>query len=309
MHFANPYYLYLLLLLIPLTAYYILKKRKEQATLKISTTRAFADMPKTYKHYLLHAPFVLRVLALAALIIIIARPQGSHSRQDDSIEGIDIVMSLDISSSMLAQDLHPNRLEAFKKVAAEFVRERLNDNIGLVVFSGESFTQCPLTTDHEALVSLLENVQCGMIEDGTAIGNGLAIATARLKDSKAKSKVIILLTDGSNNRGKIAPLYAAEVAKTFGVRVYTIGVGGRGEAIDEQTLQQIAVATGGSYFRAMDNKKLEAIYNEIDQMEKTKFNASEYRKKSEEFILFALLLLVFLLSEMILRNSVLKQIP
>ena len=324
MTFAHPYYLTLLLLLLPLIAWYVLKKRKEQAALKISEVFV---LPKTYKHYLLHLPFVLRILALAALIIIIARPQSSDSRRDETVEGIDIVISLDISSSMLAEDLKPNRLEASKNVAAEFIKGRPNDNIGLVVFSGESFTQCPLTTDHTSLINLLQKVECGMIQDGTAIGNGLATAINRIKDSKAISKVIILLTDGSNNMGEIAPISAAEIAKTFGIRVYTIGVGTKGRApypfrttsgvqyqnidvdIDEPTLQQIANLTGGSYFRATDNKKLESIYEEIDQMEKTKIKVSEYHKKYDEFAPFAILLLMFLLCEIILRNTILRKIP
>jgi len=327
MIFAHPYYLYLLLLLIPLIVWYVLKKRNEQATITVPTAQMFEKMPKTYKHYLWHLPFVFRVLALAALIVILARPQSSNSSRDETVEGIDIVISLDISSSMLAEDLKPNRLEASKNVAAEFVMGRPNDNIGLVIFSGESFTQCPLTTDHAALVNLLQKVDCGMIQDGTAIGNGLATAVNRIKDSKAISKVIILLTDGSNNMGEIAPISAAEIAKIFGIRVYTIGVGTKGMApypfrtnfgvqyqsvkvdIDEPTLQKIADLTGGSYFRATDNKKLESIYEEIDQMEKTKINVSEYHKKQDEFMPFAILLLIFLLSEIILRNTILRKIP
>ena len=327
MTFANPYYLYLFLLLIPIVVWYIQKKRNEQATIKVPTTEVFEAMPKTWKHYLQHLPFALRVLAFAALIVILARPQSSDSMHEKNIEGIDIVMSLDISSSMLAEDLKPNRLEASKNVAAEFIMGRPNDNIGLVVFSGKSFTQCPLTTDHAALVNLLQKVDCGMIDDGTAIGNGLATAVNRIKDSQAVSKVIILLTDGSNNMGEIAPISAAEIAKTFGIRVYTIGVGTKGMApypfrtnfgvqyqnikvdIDESTLQQIANLTGGLYFRATDNKKLEAIYEEIDQMEKTKIKVNEYHKKYDEFAPFAMLLFVFLLCEIILRNTILRKIP
>ena len=302
MIFANPSYIYLLLLLIPLIGWYFWKMRKNQASVEMSSSQAF-DAPKavTAKVYLRHVPFVLRMIAIALVIVILARPQSTNSWQNSSTEGIDIMMAIDISSSMLAQDLRPNRLEAAKNVAAAFINGRPNDNIGLVVFSAESFTQCPLTTDHAILLNLFKNIQSGMIEDGTAIGLGLANAVSRIKDSQAKSKVIILLTDGSNNRGEIAPVTAAEIAKTFGIRVYTIGVGTKGEApypfrlpggmiqtqmipvdIDEPTLKQIATTTGGQYFRATDNASLKEIYSEIDQMEKTKISVREYSKKQEE---------------------------
>ena len=325
--FANPTYLFLLLLLIPVIAWYIWKQRKSQASIQISTTRAFAKTPKTYKYYLKHIPFVLRLGALTALIVVLARPQKTDVLSNESIEGIDIIMALDISTSMLAEDLKPNRLEASKNVAAEFIVSRPNDNIGLVIFAGESFTQSPLTTDHVALVNLLNSVETGMIEDGTAIGNGLATAVNRIKDSQAVSRVIILLTDGENNRGEITPINAAEIARTFGIRVYTIGVGTTGMApypfktnfgvryenikvdIDEPTLQQIAAITGGSYFRATDNKKLQAIYKEIDQMEKTKINVESYKKKSEEYLPYALLFFAFLIAEILLRNTILRRIP
>ena len=313
MIFANPSYIYLLLLLIPLIGWYFWKMRKNQASVEMSSSQAF-DAPKavTAKVYLRHVPFVLRMIAIALVIVILARPQSTNSWQNSSTEGIDIMMAIDISSSMLAQDLRPNRLEAAKNVAAAFINGRPNDNIGLVVFSAESFTQCPLTTDHAILLNLFKNIQSGMIEDGTAIGLGLANAVSRIKDSQAKSKVIILLTDGSNNRGEIAPVTAAEIAKTFGIRVYTIGVGTKGEApypfrlpggmiqtqmipvdIDEPTLKQIATTTGGQYFRATDNASLKEIYSEIDQMEKTKISVREYSKKQEEYKNIALLLLAF----------------
>ena len=268
------------------------------------------------------------MIAIALVIVILARPQSTNSWQNSSTEGIDIMMAIDISSSMLAQDLRPNRLEAAKNVAAAFINGRPNDNIGLVVFSAESFTQCPLTTDHAILLNLFKNIQSGMIEDGTAIGLGLANAVSRIKDSQAKSKVIILLTDGSNNRGEIAPVTAAEIAKTFGIRVYTIGVGTKGEApypfrlpggmiqtqmipvdIDEPTLKQIATTTGGQYFRATDNASLKEIYSEIDQMEKTKISVREYSKKQEEYKNIALLLLALLLLELLLKHTLLKKIP
>ena len=261
------------------------------------------------------------------MVFALARPQSSNSWQTYTSEGIDIVLALDISGSMLAQDLKPNRLEAAKDVAASFINGRPNDNIGLVVFSAESFTQCPLTTDHTVLLNLFKDIQSGMIQDGTAIGLGLANAVSRIKDSHAKSKVIILLTDGSNNAGEIAPVTAAEIAKTFGVRVYTIGVGTKGMApypfqtafgvqyqnipveIDEATLKQIASTTGGQYFRATDNASLKEIYSEIDQMEKTKISVQEYSKKQEEYKNWALLVFALLLVEILLRNTLLRNIP
>ena len=223
MIFANPLYLYLLLLLIPMIGWYIYKLRKSQASLQVSSSEAF-NVPgvTSWKVYLRHIPFVLRMAAVAILIVVLARPQSTNSWQNSSTEGIDIILAMDISGSMLAQDLKPNRLEAAKDVAASFINGRPNDNIGLVVFSGESFTQCPLTTDHTVLLNLFKDIQSGMIQDGTAIGLGLANAVSRIKDSQAKSKVIILLTDGSNNAGEIAPVTAAEIAKTFGIRVYII---------------------------------------------------------------------------------------
>ena len=329
MIFANPSYIYLLLLLIPLIGWYFWKMRKNQASVEMSSSQAF-DAPKavTAKVYLRHVPFVLRMIAIALVIVILARPQSTNSWQNSSTEGIDIMMAIDISSSMLAQDLRPNRLEAAKNVAAAFINGRPNDNIGLVVFSAESFTQCPLTTDHAILLNLFKNIQSGMIEDGTAIGLGLANAVSRIKDSQAKSKVIILLTDGSNKRGEVAPVTAAEIAKTFGIRVYTIGVGTKGEApypfrlpggmiqtqmipvdIDEPTLKQIATTTGGQYFRATDNASLKEIYSEIDQMEKTKISVREYSKKQEEYKNIALLLLALLLLELLLKHTLLKKIP
>lgn len=327
MVFANPTYLYLLLLLIPMIGWYIWKLRKSQATFQVSAAQAFDKAPTTWKVYLRHLPFVLRTAAVALLIVVLARPQSTNSWQNSSTEGIDIMMAMDISSSMLAQDLKPNRLEAAKDVASSFINGRPNDNIGLVLFARESFTQCPLTTDHTVLLNLFNDIQSGLLEDGTAIGLGLANAVSRIKDSQAKSKVIILLTDGSNNAGEIAPVTAAEIAKTFGVRVYTIGVGTNGEApypfqtpfgikyqnmkvdIDENTLKDIASTTGGQYFRATDNKSLKHIYEEIDKMEKTKISVQEYSKKQEEYKNWALLVFALLLLEILLRNTVLRNIP
>ena len=328
MVFANPNYLYLLLLLIPLIAWYIYKLRKSQASLQVSSAEAFeAPGAILWRVYLRHAPFVLRMLAIAVLIVVLARPQSTNSWQNSTTEGIDIVMAIDISTSMLAEDLKPNRLEAAKDVAASFINGRPNDNIGLVVFAAESFTQCPLTTDHGVLLNLFKDIQPGIIQDGTAIGVGLANAVSRIKDSQAKSKVIILLTDGVNNTGEVAPVTAAEIAKTFGIRVYTIGVGTQGEApypiptafgvqyqnipveIDEQVLKQIASTTGGQYFRATDNASLKEIYSEIDQMEKTKISVQEFSKKQEEYKNWALLVFALLLVEVLLRNTVLRNIP
>ena len=328
MIFANPHYLYLLLLLIPLVAWYILRQRKKQASLQVSTMQAFdAQGATTFKVYMRHLPFVLRMVAVAVVIVILARPQSTNSWENKNTEGIDIMLVMDISTSMLAEDLKPNRLEASKNVASSFINGRPNDNIGLVVFSGESFTQCPLTTDHSVLLNLFKDIQSGMIEDGTAIGLGLANAVSRIKDSKAISRVIILLTDGSNNRGEIAPVTAAEIARTFGIRVYAIGVGTHGEApypfqtpygierrnipvdIDEPTLKQIASVTGGQYFRATDNTSLKSIYQEIDQMEKTKINVQQYSKKQEEYMPLALLVFALLLIELFLRNTLFRNIP
>lgn len=328
MVFANPTYLYLLLLLVPLIGWYIYKLHKSQASLQVSSSEAF-QLPGTssWKVYMRHLPFVLRMLAIALLIVVLARLQSTNSWQNSSTEGIDIVMAMDISTSMLAEDLKPNRLEAAKDVAASFINGRQNDNIGLVVFAAESFTQCPLTIDHGVLLNLFKDIQPGIIQDGTAIGLGLANAVSRIKDSQAKSKVIILLTDGVNNTGEIAPVTAAEIAKTFGIRVYTIGVGTQGEApypiptafgvqyqnvpveIDEQVLKQIASTTGGQYFRATDNSSLKEIYSEIDQLEKTKISVQEFSKKQEEYKNWALLVFALLLIEVLLRNTVLRNIP
>jgi Ca-activated chloride channel family protein len=328
MIFANPAYLYLLLLLVPLLGWYIWKMRRNQASLQVSSSRAFVpSRTNTWKVYLRHLPHVLRLAAIAFLIVVLARPQSTDNWQNSTTEGIDIMLAVDISSSMLAEDLKPNRLEAAKNVASSFISGRPNDNIGLVVFSGESFTQCPLTTDHTVLLNLFKDIHSGMIEDGTAIGLGLANAVSRIKDSQAISKVIILLTDGSNNRGEIAPVTAAEIARTFGIRVYTVGVGTKGEApypfqtafgikyqripvdIDEPTLKQIAATTGGQYFRATDNASLKSIYAEIDQMEKTKISVQEFSKKQEEYANIALLVFALLLLEVLLRYTLFKKIP
>ena len=327
MLFNNPEYLWLLLVLVPMIGWYVYKQYQSDASLQVSSTEPFNKMPKTRKHYLFHLVFALRCVALAFLVIAIARPQSTNSYRSESTEGIDIMLSLDISGTMLAEDLKPNRLEAAKEVATKFIADRPDDNIGLVVFAGESFTQCPLTTDHGVLINLLNAVKFGVIEDGTAIGLGLANAVNRIKDSQAKSKVIILLTDGSNNRGDIAPLTAAEIAKKFGIRVYTIAVGKHGMApypfqtpmgiqyqnvpveIDEDVLQQIAKMTGGSFFRATDNVTLSAIYGEIDQMEKTKLQVREYKKRNEEFFPYLFTAFLLLVVEILIRNTLLRRLP
>ena len=230
MVFANIEYLFLLLLLIPYIVWYILKHKKNNATLQMSDTNIYSDIKKSYKIYLLHAPFILRIIVLSLVILILARPQTTNNWQNSEVEGIDIMLAIDVSTSMLAEDLKPNRLEAAKDVAAEFISGRPNDNIGITLFAGESFTQCPLTVDHTVLLNLFQSINSGIVEDGTAVGMGIANAVSRLKDSKAKSKVIILLTDGTNNKGDISPLTAADIAKSFGIRVYTIGVGTNGMA-------------------------------------------------------------------------------
>lgn len=325
--FANPGYLFLLFFIIPMIVWYVLKNVNSQAEIKISSIDAFKNIKKSPKIYLRHALFVLRLMAMSLLIFVLARPQSSVSWKETNTEGIDIVLAVDISSSMLAQDFSPNRLEAAKDVASDFVLGRENDRIGLVVFAGESFTQCPLTTDHAVLVNLFKDIKAGMIEDGTAIGLGLANSINRLKDSKAKSKVVILLTDGVNNRGEIAPETAAELANTFGIKVYTVGVGTKGTApypvqtafgiqtqsmpveIDEAILNKIADETGGKYFRATSKNKLEDIYTEINKLEKTKIEVKNFSKKNEMYLSFGVLALLLLLLELILRYTVLRIIP
>lgn len=325
--FANPGFLYLLLIIPVLVAWYWFRQAKSTATLQVSSTEPFENTPRSIRQYLYHGLFALRMLAIGLLIVAFARPQTSLKRQNVSIEGIDIVMALDISSSMLAQDLKPDRLEAAKKVALDFFKGRPNDRIGLVVFAGEAFTQCPLTTDHTVIEEMMGDIKSGMIEDGTAIGDGLATAINRLKESQAISKVIILLTDGVNNAGSIDPVSAAEIAKIYGIRIYTIGVGTYGMApypvqtpfglqyqnmevqIDEELLQKVADMTDGRYFRANNNKKLEEIYQEIDKLEKSKIDVTEFRKKNDEYLPLALLAFVFLVLETILRNTVFKNIP
>lgn len=325
--FAHPEFFWLLLLLIPLIVWYVWKDREANATIRFSTLKGFAGAGRTAKYWLRHILFAIRLIIIALIITVLARPQSVNKWQDVNTEGIDIIIALDISGSMLAQDFKPDRLEASKAVAIEFISGRPTDRIGLVVYSAESFTQCPLTTDHAVLINLFHDIKSGMIEDGTAIGMGLANAVSRLKDSKAKSKVVILLTDGVNNRGSIAPLTAAEIARTFNIRVYTVGVGTQGTApapvqtpygvqirqvpveIDEEILQQIANTTNGKYFRATNNQKLIEIYKEIDQMEKSKIDVKEYSKKEEEYLAYGLSAVILLLFEIIIRKTLLRNIP
>lgn len=324
--FAEPLFLYLLIVIPVMIAFYILKQQSVTASVRIPGLQAFGQTGTTFRHYLRHILFALRVMAITFLVIVLARPQKTNNFQDVSTEGIDIVLAQDISGSMLARDFKPDRLSAAKNIATEFISGRPYDRIGLVVFSGESFTQCPITTDHAVLINLLREIQSGMIEDGTAIGMGLATAVNRIKDSKAKSKVIILLTDGVNNRGEIAPATAADIAKTFGVRVYTIGVGTQGMApypvqtpygiqyqdmpveIDEGILQEIAQKTGGKYFRATDNNKLIQVYKEIDKLEKSKIDVRQFSKKEEKYLAPALIAFCLLLLEIAARNTIFKNL-
>jgi Ca-activated chloride channel family protein len=325
--FAKPELFYLLLILVPFIAWYIFRNKKSRASIRISSIAPLKNAPKTWKHYLRHLAFVLQMVVLALIITCLARPQSTDNWSNQTIEGIDIVIALDISSSMLARDFRPDRLEAAKSVATSFISGREYDRIGLVVFAAESFTQCPLTTDRAVLVNLFNNIQSGMLEDGTAIGLGLANAVSRLKESEARSKVIILLTDGENNRGEIAPITAAEIAKTFGIRVYTIGVGTIGTApypvqtpfgtqirdvevkIDEKTLTEIANITDGKYFRATNNQKLAEIYKEIDQLERSKIDNKEFSSKTEEYKRFAIPALLLALLAMFLQIALFRQIP
>lgn len=324
--FAQPAFLYLLLLAPAMIAFYVLKQHKASASLIMPGLQPFRKAGRSFRNYLRHVLFALRTLAFIFLVIVLARPQATNKFQDMSTEGIDIMLTIDISGSMLARDFRPDRLEAAKNVATEFISGRPYDRIGLVVFSGESFTQCPLTTDHAVLINLMREIQSGMIEDGTAIGMGLANAINRIKDSEAKSKVIILLTDGINNRGEIAPATAAEIAKTYGIRVYTIGVGTRGMApypvqtpfgtqyqnmpveIDEAILNQIARETGGRYFRATDNDKLMQVYSEIDKLEKSIIDVRQFSRKEERFLFPAIAAFCLVALELIFRYALLRNL-
>lgn len=329
MFFANISYLLLFIPLVGYVVWYLIKGKGIKPSMKVSTVAPFGNGIKSFRNRILHLPFILRILTLSMVIIVLARPQSSDSWEESDIEGIDIMLATDVSTSMLAMDLKPNRIEAAKEVAAKFINSRKNDNIGLTIFAGESFTQCPLTIDHAVMLNMLNAVKCdialnGVIEDGTAIGMGIANGVSRLKDSKAKSKVIILLTDGSNNSGEISPEAAAEIAKEFDVRIYTIGVGTNSETapfpygdqvinvpveIDEATLKKIAEITNGKYYRATSKESLSEVYSEIDKLERTKLHARQFSAYNEEYQIFAFIALLSLLFEIVLRNTVLRKIP
>jgi len=324
--FANPKLLWGLLVIPIAIVWYILRHKKQEASVRYSDTTGFDGLPRSWRVYARHLLFVMKMAALALLIVAIARPQSTSTSETSNIEGIDIILAQDISGSMLARDLKPDRLEASKKVAADFVEGRPTDRMGLVVFAGESFTQVPLTTDHTVMLNMLKELKSGMIDDGTAIGDGLATAINRLKDSEAISKVIILLTDGMNNAGSVDPYTAAEMAKIFGIRVYTIGVGSYGTApfpvqtvfgvqyqqmkveIDEKLLVTIANSSGGKYFRATSNQKLDEIYAEIDKLERSKIEVTEFRHLHEEFYPLVAWAIALLLLEFLLRKTVFRTI-
>jgi Ca-activated chloride channel family protein len=325
--FAYPWVLYVLLIIPVMIAWYIFRGMKVQSSVKYSSVNIFKDIPSTLREKLRHIPFAVRLLAIGLLIVALARPQSFNSGENVSTEGIDIAMVLDISGSMLAEDLKPNRLEAAKNVIDNFIQGRISDRIGLVVFSRDAFTQCPLTIDYSVLRNLLLQIHSGMIEDGTAIGNAIANGINRLKDSDAKSKIIILLTDGVNNSGEVDPISAAEMAKTFGIRVYTIGVGTRGEApypvqtpfgiryqmmpveIDEAVLQKISDITDGQYFRATNNQALKEIYDKIDKLEKTKIEITSYKNASERYHSWLWGGMILLLVELGLSKTILRKLP
>ena len=326
--FVNPEFFILLLLLPAIGIWYYRKRNQHFSTLKMSSLKALEGTSSLRGKLRSMLPF-LRALSFIALVFALARPQEILKEEEIKAEGIDIALVMDLSSSMLAQDFKPDRLEVSKRVAAEFVEKRAHDRIGLAVFAGEAFTQCPVTTDHRIVKEFLAGLECGILDDGTAIGMGLATAVNRLKDSDAKSKVVILLTDGDNNAGYVKPFTAAEIAREFDVKVYTIGVGSRGKAlapvsrrsdgkyifglatvqIDEELLLEIAEMTGGRYFRATSAESLEKIYAEIDKLEKTEIDVTTIKRYSEEFHRFALAGLLFLLLELFLRYSVLRTIP
>ncbi len=334
MTFANPSYFFLLLALIPFVLWHFLLSKRRTPSIMMATTKNYLRQPKTLRAALVDLPFVLRLIAFVLVVVAMARPQTHTALSERETEGIDIMLALDVSTSMLTPDLRPDRITAAKQVAVEFVGNRPNDNIGLTLFAGEAFTQCPLTTDHSALLRMFQYVNCdlqqaGIIAPGTAIGMGVANAAAHLEKSKAKSKVIILLTDGENNAGEISPLMAADIARSMGIRVYTISVGTEGssrQAVamlpngetyeadvehrkDSTSLQQIAQATGGIFYRATSKNKLRDIYNDIDQLEKTKLRTINYDQHYEAFQPFVLAAILALLLELLLRATWLRRIP
>ncbi len=325
---AHPGYLWLFLLFIPLIAWYIYKHRTLHSSIGISTVAPFAKIPRTFKSYLLHLLFVLQLAVIGCVIVILARPQTHDSWNTSSVEGTDIVLAMDISTSMLARDFKPDRFEAAKEVAAKFVAGRDGDNIGVVIFAAESFTAIPMTTDRSMIANYINDIKMGMLQDGTAIGDGLATSINRIKDGKAKSKSIILLTDGSNNTGNVAPITAAEIAKQLGIKVYTIGIGTNGTApypqenmfgrieyvnlpvvIDEATLKTIAETTGGKYFRATGNNVLKEIFAEIDQLEKTKMDLRNFTSTEDDYLPWAIAALSLFGLIVLLRYTILRTIP
>lgn len=333
MQFANPAYFLLLLLIVPFILWYVFLRDRYETTMKVATTEGYRRLPATWRTRLVHAPFLLRMLAFVLIVVVLARPQTTDPNSRDDVEGIDIMMAMDVSVSMLTRDLSPNRIEAAKAVGIEFISGRRNDNIGLTLFGGEAFTQCPMTTDHAALLSMFQAVNCdlqqyGILSDGTAIGMGLTNAVSRLATSKSPSKVVILITDGANNTGDISPLTAAEIAKSKGIRVYTIAVGKQGivrqpvamlpdgsyqyamvkSDMDPETLRQIAEMTGGLYYAADNNNKLREIYKDIDRLERVKLSAHNYSKRYEAFMPFGFAALLALLLEVLLRLTVLRRI-
>lgn len=329
MEFAYPKILWLLALVPLLIAYYVWRSMQGGASIVVSNTDSLRSAPRTLRYYLRHLPMVLRAAVMVLIIVASARPQTVETETKSTAEGIDIVMAVDISSSMLARDFKPDRLTAAKEVATQFVANRPGDRIGLVVFAGEAFTQSPLTTDQASVQTLLARLRSGVVDDGTAIGNGLATAVNRLRESDSNSKVIILLTDGVNNSGHVAPVTVAEIAQEMGIKVYTIGVGSNGTApypiideygrvvdvvetkveIDEKILKDIADKTGGTYFRATDRTSLEQIYDEINSMEKNKVEVFEYVHVHEEFLVYVLWAVALLLFEFIVKYILLKRIP
>ena len=328
MYFEYPKLLWLMVVPALMVLHYLwLELTKRRPHMRVSTAVPWLVKRSMFMPVLRHVCYALWIFAMSMIIVAIARPRSSSTLEKVDTEGIDIILAMDVSTSMLARDLTPDRISASKDIAIEFISQRPSDRMGIVVFAGESFTQCPLTTDRSSLINLMKEVQTDLIEDGTAIGNGLATAVARMKDSDAKSRVVILLTDGVNNRGEVSPQMAAEIAKTYGVRVYTIGVGKEGMApypvmtpwgvdvqqvkveIDEKLLAEIAEATGGRYFRATDNTKLAEIYSEINQMEKAKTTVDSFPVYEEKFVLFALLALAALLLELIIDWFVIRRLP
>ena len=325
--FAYPWVLYFLIIVPLMIVWYWFKGKQKQPSITYSSLNIFRNIAFSWRERFRHIPIILRVLAVALLIVALARPQNFSSGENIYTEGIDIAMVLDISGSMLAEDLKPNRIEAAKNVIKDFIKGRTSDRIGLVIFARDSFTQCPLTIDYSVLLNLLSQVKSGMIEDGTAIGNAIANGVNRLKDSKSKSKIIILLTDGVNNSGEVDPVFAAQIAKTFGIRIYTIGVGTKGEApypvqtpfgtryqmipveIDESVLKQISNITGGEYFRATDNKTLKDIYDKIDKLEKSRVEVTSYRNAKELFYPWLGAGLFLLVLEVGLSKSIFRRLP